>query len=170
MSRRPHPAGVRADSTRAGVSQAELSEQAVGNLSRIRLMAQSRDEHEVLAARQNLVDGGELPGEADRLTDTPRLLSEVVPVDSRSPGIGRQDGGEDLDEGGLSGTVGSEQREHRASGDVQVDAVENNMVTILLGQPTHADRVVGAGHRGVPSSPTALLIVSLRRSRSRPIH
>lgn len=69
---------------------------------------QPRDEHEVLAPGEDLVDGGVLPGEADRGAYLRGVAQDVVAVHLRRAGVGSQQGGEDLYQGGLSGSVGAE--------------------------------------------------------------
>ena len=54
------------------VGEPELLQQAVGNRAGIRHVPQVGDEHEVLPAGEDPVDGGELAGEADLLADVAR--------------------------------------------------------------------------------------------------
>jgi hypothetical protein len=42
--------------------------------------------------------------------------------------VGADQGGQDVHHGGLAGAVGAEQRKDRPLGDLQVDAVENDLV------------------------------------------
>ena len=80
------------------------------------------DEHEVLPPGEDLVDGGELAGEADRLADLRGLGGDVVPVDGGGAAVGPEQRGQDPHRGGLAGAVGAEQGEDGARGDAQVDA------------------------------------------------
>jgi hypothetical protein len=41
---------------------------------------------------------------------------------------------EDVDDGGLAGAVGAEQREDRSLGDAQIDAVEHEVLAVGLAQ------------------------------------
>ena len=97
------------------------------------------DQHEVLPTGQDLVDGGELAGKAERLTHLRGLGGDVVPVDSRCAAVGLEQCGQDLDNSGLAGTVGAEQGEDGARGDAQIDAPEYRVVAVGLGEPGNLD-------------------------------
>jgi hypothetical protein len=49
-------------------------------------------QRQVLAAGEELVDGGELPGEPDRGADGVGIARNIVPGDADVSGIGRQPG------------------------------------------------------------------------------
>ena len=73
---------------------------------------------EVLAAGEVLVDGGELPGEADDLTDLRGLDGRRRdPARCRGPRSGVRMVVSMRTIGGLAGAVGAEQPEHGAGGD-----------------------------------------------------
>ena len=59
---------------------------------------------------------------------------DVVAGDPRGPGVGAEQGGQDVHGGGLAGAVRPEQREDGAGGDRQVDAVEHDVVAERLAQ------------------------------------
>ena len=61
-------------------------------------------------------------------------------------GVGADEGGQDLDDRGLAGAVGAEQREDRSLGDVEVDAVEHEVVAEGLAQAGRGDRRSRACH------------------------
>jgi hypothetical protein len=64
--------------------------------------------------------------------------------------VSGKQGGQDPDRGGLARAVRAEQREDRALGDVQVDAVEDQVITVGLAQPGGDDgRSCGAGAKFV---------------------
>ena len=64
-----HAARVGRRLAAAGVGEREAGQQVVGDRSRVLQVTELRDQHEVLAAGEHFVDGGELPGQADRLAD-----------------------------------------------------------------------------------------------------
>jgi hypothetical protein len=160
-----HAAGVGARSPTSGIRQREAGEQVVRDPSRILQVPQPRDEHQVLPPGEDLVDGRELPGQADRFAHGLRLGDDVESRDARGARIRLQQGGEDADHGRLAGAVRPEQGEDAARGDVEVDALEHVQVLERLLQSAHADRSIRDGHR----SPSVLLrpwMVSVRRARS----
>ena len=77
-------------------------------------VVQVRHQPQVLLAGEQLVDGGELAGDADRGPDRVRLArpGRGRPPGSR-PASARDQGGQDLDGGGLAGPVRAEQGEDR---------------------------------------------------------
>jgi hypothetical protein len=96
-----------------------------------------------------MFSGGELPGDADRGTHGLRVGGEVVAADA-DPAAGRvggDEGGDDLDGGGLAGAVRAEQGEDRPFRDGQVHAVEDDLVTVGLAQPVRRDGRIG--HEGL---------------------
>jgi hypothetical protein len=66
-----------------------------------------------------------------------------VAADVQVAGVGGDEGGEDLDGGGLAGDVRAEQGEDRSFGEGQVDAVEHDLVAVGLTQPVRRDGPVG---------------------------
>ena len=60
---------------------------------------------------------------------------DVVAADAGLAAVGGEEGGEDVDHGGLAGAVRSEQGEDGAFGDVEVDAVEHDLVAEGLAEP-----------------------------------
>ena len=95
----------------------------------------SGDEHEVLPPGEDLVDGGELSGEADRLPHLGRLRGDVVPVDGDGPAVGLEQRGQDPHHGRLAGSVGAEQGEDAAPRHAEVDAAEHRVVAVGLREP-----------------------------------
>ena len=65
---------------------------------------------------------------------------EVVAGDAQLAGVGADQRREDLDDRGLAGAVGPEQGEDGALGDVEVDAVEHDVVAERLAQAGRGDR------------------------------
>ena len=91
-------------------------------------MAQVSHQDQVLFAGEQLVHRRELAGDADRRAHRIRVVGNIVTGDAQLPGVGADQGGQDLHHGGLAGAVGAEQRKDRPLGDLQVDAVENDLV------------------------------------------
>ena len=122
----PHAAGVVLDLAAGGVGDAERVEQLVGAVLRrpARVAEQPRHQDQVLAAGEVLVDGGELPGEADEAAHRVGLGDDVVPEHARAAAVGDQQRGEHLDRGGLAGAVGAEHAVDGAAGHGEVDAVD----------------------------------------------
>ena len=87
-------------------------------------------------AGEQVVHGGELAGDADRGPDELSLRAQIVAGHADRARIGGKQGGQDPDGCGLAGTVRAEQREDRALGDVQVDAVEDQMIAVGLPHPS----------------------------------
>ena len=59
--------------------------------------------------------------------------------------VGVDEGGQDLDDGGLAGAVRAEEGEDRALGHGQVDAVEHDLVAVGLAQSGDRDGQPGGG-------------------------
>ena len=91
-------------------------------------MAQVSHQDQVLFAGEQLVHRRELAGDTDDRAHRIRFLGQVVATDGYLARVGADQGGQDLHHGGLAGAVGAEQREDRPLGDLQVDAVENDLV------------------------------------------
>ena len=83
------------------------------------------DEHQVLPPGEDLVHGGELSGQADRLAYLRRLRGDVEAVDGGRPRIRLEQRGEDPDDRGLARPVGAEQGEDAAPRHVEVDAAQH---------------------------------------------
>ncbi len=106
-----HAARILLDRLAAGVGQAELAEQLVSPAPRdiCGQVVQAPEHHQVLAARENLIHGGVLPGEPDAGAHLGRLAGHVEPGDLSPPGIGAQQGRKHPDSGGLARPVRSQQ-------------------------------------------------------------
>ena len=103
-------------------------------------VAQVRHEVQVLLAGEEVVDRGELPGDPDHVTHRIGVAGDVMARDTHLAAVEPDQGGQDLHGGGLPGAVGAEQGEDRSLGDVQVDAVEHDLVAEGLAQPGGRDR------------------------------
>jgi hypothetical protein len=97
------------------------------------------DELQVLPAGEQLVDGGVLACEPDYRPDRPRARHDV---ESRHPGataVGAEQGRKHPHQGGLSGSVRSEQGEHPARLYRQGDLVEGAGSTEPFGERFYLD-------------------------------
>jgi Metallo-beta-lactamase superfamily len=83
-----HPARVGRHPAAGRVGQLEPCKQVVRDSTRILEVSQLGDQHEVLPPGEDLVDGGELSGEADRLADLRGLRGDVASVDGCTPAVG----------------------------------------------------------------------------------
>jgi hypothetical protein len=97
--------------------------------------ARARHQLEVLAAGEDVVDGGELAGEADLALHAHRVGEQIVPCHRRRARVGPGQRGEHAHHRRLARAVGTEQREHRAALDPQVDPVERAVLAEGLGDP-----------------------------------
>lgn len=102
---------------------------------------QPADHVEVLPAGELLVDRGVLAGQAYGAAQLPRLADHVVARDRRRAGVGDDQGGQAADQGGLARAVGTEDTEHGALADEEVDPVQGLRVAVVLHQPPHFDGV-----------------------------
>jgi len=97
-----------------------------------------------------------LPGpvdDADRAADRVGLADGVVAQHARRAAVGGVQRGEDLDGGGLAGAVRAQQREDRSRRDLEVDAVEDDLLAVGLAEAGDLDR--GSGCRGVHGTENA---------------
>ncbi len=122
----PHAAGVLRDRLLRGIREPELLEE-LGRLA-LRVAAteaqEAREQHEVLDARERLVDGCLLAGEPDQLSHDLRLSHDVVAEDARTARVGLREGGEHRDRRRLACAVRPEHAVYGAGGDAEVDAVD----------------------------------------------
>lgn len=121
-----HPSGVPLDLAVARVGEVEAVQQFVGAAlhGRAPHPVQPALEQEVLPAGGDRVGAGLLGDHADGSADPVGVAQDVVSGDGRGAGVGAGQGGEDLDGGGLPGTVGAEQSEDRAGLDAEVHAAQ----------------------------------------------
>jgi hypothetical protein len=105
-------------------------------------VVQVRHQAQVLLAGEEVVHRRELAGHADRGAYRIRFLDWIVARDPHLATVGADQRRKDLNRRGLAGAVGAEQREDRPLWNVQVDAVEDNLVAIRLAQPDCRDRRV----------------------------
>lgn len=137
-----HSAGVGGGGLPCGVGEAEALQEFRGDPAPIASgqVVQVRHEEHVLLAGDQPVDGGELPGDADRGTHAVRGGGDGMARHLGLAAVGGDERGEDLDGGGLAGAVRPEQGEHGSGRDVQIDAVEDGVVAVRLAQTDGGDR------------------------------
>ena len=87
---------------------------------------------EVLAAGEQLVDGGALARQPHRPAHRVGLAEHVVPGHPRGAAGGPAEGGHHPHRGRLAGSVGPEQAEHRALRDHEADVVDGDRVVEVL--------------------------------------
>src|SRR4029450_4536434 len=111
-------------------------------------VAQVGHQQQVLLAGEQVVHRRELAGDTDDLAHRVRVPGQVVAADGHLAGVGTDQGGQDLDHGGLAGPVGPQQREDRPLGDLEIDAAEDDLVAEGLAQSGDRDRgpTDGTGH------------------------
>jgi hypothetical protein len=97
-------------------------------------VAQAPEHHQVLAARENLIHGGVLPGQPDAGAHLVRLAGHVEPGDLGPPGIGAQQGRKHPDDGGLARPVRSQQAMHSALRGDHAEPVERGHFPIALAE------------------------------------
>lgn len=138
-----HPAGVGGGGLLRRLHQVEALQEFGGDPPPLALgeVVQVRHEEHVLLAGDQTVHGGELPGDTDRGPYGLRFGGQVVAADAdvAGAGVGGDEGGEDLDDGGLAGAVRAEQCEDGACRDAQVDPVEDAFVAVGLAEADGGD-------------------------------
>ena len=138
-----HAAGVGRHELARRFRQVEPLKQPAGDLLALAgaEVLEVRHQLQVFLPGQQLVHGGELPGDPDRRADRLSLgKRRRGRSDPRRPAVGLGQGGEDVDRGGFPGPVRAEQGEDRPLGDVEVDAVKYGLVPVGLAQPRGCDR------------------------------
>ena len=112
---------------------------------------EAADEPEVLLARQQLVDGGGLAGQAHRPAHRLGLADHVVPRHPRGAAGGGGQRRHHPHRRGLAGPVGTEQPQHRATRHVEADPVDGD------GLPEVLDELFGLDGRpaGLPAAHSA---------------
>ncbi len=91
------------------------------------------------------VETRRLGRESDAGVDVPGVRRGGEPVDPHAARAGQQVAGDETDEGGLAGAVGTEQAEGLAGGDVEIDSVHGPLVAEAARQ---AARLHGNASRG----------------------
>ena len=137
-----HPARVGGERLAGGLDEVELLEQ-LGHpgLRALRSeVAQPGHQQEVLLAGEQLVDRGELAGEADRGADAVGVAHDVASVHECRAAVGPHQRGQDVHGRRLAGAVRAEQRGDGARAHGEVDVVEHDLFAVGLPQPADFDR------------------------------
>ena len=136
-----HAARVGRDVLGGRIGQLEAFEE-VGDPSSTLLAAEVVEvghEPEVLAAGQEVVDRRELAGDADGRAHALRVRPQVGTADLDLAGVRREERRQDLDGRRLAGAVGTQQGEHRARRDLDVDPVEDEELAVRLAETGDLD-------------------------------
>ena len=130
-----HTAGIRLGGTVGGIGESELLEKFAGSTNDDGgfHVVQLPDHSEVLESREALVHCGVLASETDESTHSLGVANHVVSHHRGGTALRLQNGGQDADHRGLTGTVGSEQAEHLTGGHIERDAVERPHLTLTEG-------------------------------------
>jgi hypothetical protein len=132
----------------AGRPAASVSSEAREQLSRAsgrpraRHAVQPPDHHEVLQAREVLVDRRVLPGQPDLLAQRRRVAHGIQAGDADLARVWLEQRRHHAHRRRLAGAVGPQQPQHRAWRGLKIDAIQRAHVTEGLAQPSHADREV----------------------------
>ena len=144
-----HAARVGGGGPPGGGGEVEALQQLSGGEAALALgqVVEVAHQEHVLLAGDEAVDCGELAGDADRGPHCLGVGGELVTADADVAGrsVGGDEGGEDLDDGGLAGAVRAEQGEDRSFRDVEVDAIEHDLVAVGLAHSVCRDGQVGHG-------------------------
>jgi hypothetical protein len=95
---------------------------------------------EVLLAGEQFVHRRELPGDTDGSPHLVGLSGQIEAGDVNVACVGVDERREDPHRGGLARPVRTEQRECRSLGDVEIDAVEHDLVAERLAQAPSLER------------------------------
>ncbi len=135
-----HATGVRRCPPGARLGQREAPQQVIRDRAGVLEVPQPGDQDEVLPPAEDLVDGRELPGEADGLAYVGGLRRDIEAVDPGGPRVGRQQRGQDLHDRGLARPVRAEQGEDAAPRHLEVHAAQHAQLLVRLLQALHLDR------------------------------
>ena len=161
---------------RGRVGQRETIEQAIRDRAWVLEVPQPGDQHEVLPPAEDLVDGRELPGEADGRPHVRSLRGDIEAVDAGRPRVALEQRGQDFHDRGLARPVRAEQGEDATPLHVEVHATQHMQLLVRLLQTLHMDRrdLLRRHQTALSSlpvfSPAARSIALVSRSRSRMIH
>ncbi len=96
-------------------------------------------EVEVLVYGEAVVERGLLEHHAEAAPRLQRLGDDVDAADPRRAAVGLEDGAEDVEQRGLAGAVGAEQREQLVRTHREADIVERQRAAITLGHAVDHD-------------------------------
>jgi hypothetical protein len=121
-----HPAGVGLHERVRGVGEREALEHVLGATAALDLAQLVEEPHEleVLPAREQLIDRGELPRQTDPRTQARCVGNHVAAGHPRASAVRAQQRDEDAHEGCLAGAVWAQQSQHLALIHEQVEVSE----------------------------------------------
>lgn len=122
-----HPAGKGPYPVMFSIGQSDLFEQAGYSVLRILGTVHFPEEPEVLCGRQFWIQIRFMGDDTDFLPDLDGVHSDINAIDHDLSVGGAYQGGQDLDEGGLSCTVGPEYREKLPFLDIEIDISQDNV-------------------------------------------
>ena len=130
-----HPTRVGLGDSIRRVGQSEILKELVGLRHDVRFVQVVEQSHhsQILEPGEVFVDGGILTGETDVTAHLVRLLDDVEARDGCRTTGRRENGRENSNHRGLSGTVGPQQTKHFAGGHVERHSVEGSYVTAREG-------------------------------------
>ena len=120
-----HPTGERRHTAIGRFLQPEPPQQVCGGLGGVGNVAQVADQQQVLATRQPIVDGSELPGQADLVAHLVRSRGNVVAGHRGRAAIGLDEGRQDVDRRGLAGAIAAQQGKDRPLLDAEADVFQD---------------------------------------------
>jgi hypothetical protein len=152
-----------------GVGQAEALEELVGAPAGGRLVepVEPAEKDEVLAAAEDLVDGGLLAAQPDPAPHLVRGVNHVGAGDGRPAGIGPQQRRQDAHRRGLAGTVRPEQAADGAGRDGKVEPIQGRRVAVALHQARRLDAQLRSSHRPPPMSHAGFTPYVVRSKKAR---
>jgi hypothetical protein len=141
-----HAPGVGRCRLSARIDQVEAFQQLRRSPPALELaqVLQVGDQDQVLRAGEQTVDRRELAGDTDHGAHGIRIAGHIVAGDPHLAAVGGDERGEDLDRRGLARPIRAEQGEDGSFRDLQVDAVEHDVIAERLAQ---ADGLEGRPHR-----------------------
>src|SRR5581483_5119125 len=136
-----HAARVRPHQAVGGVGEAEVVEHGGGRGSGLGAgrPVEAGDHLQVLPAGHGLFDGGVLAGEPDQAPHLTAVGGDVVAGDAQGAGVGPQQGGDAVHEGGLAGAVGAEQADNLPGLDHEVQPGERLLLAESLREASGFD-------------------------------
>ena len=142
----PHTAGIRLHRPVGGISQRETFKGFGGATASLALRkaVEATYHFQVFPAGEDLVDGGELPGQSNARTNTLGVSHHVDTVHFGRPAVRPQQGRKNPHEGRFACAVRSEQTENRSGGNNQIDAVQGLCVAEGLVNPPNLNHVCAA--------------------------
>ena len=111
---------------------------------------------DVVQDRQARKDAEVLKGPGDSQAGHPvgRLPGNIGALEADGPGVGPDDPGETVDEGGLAGAVGADEGSDLAPAGDEADVVQGRQTAEMLAEAGNFQQVAGHEHNSLSSGPT----------------